>query len=173
MPFQIAFTPNGETALITLLGGTEVLPMTVATRTLLTPIPVPGGTLGIAVAPDGATALVGQVAPPAVRSLDLATDTLGPAVPLPLGVEGTAPQQIAFAGDGTLALVTNPDSNELFPVATPALTLGTTISNGPFTTPTSNFQVAFDATCSPAVPVTSTTTAAPAVAAAATPSFTG
>jgi len=180
LAYDIAVTPDGTTALLALPTVNQVLPMVVATGSLLPPIAIPGGPSSVAVTPDGKTALVGASA--ALFTIDLATFEVSAPHLLPAGPNGTAAGQIAISSDGQIALVANAASNEIIPVALPAATMGTPISNGAYDPSTNEFQMAFDAgasaaACSPAAvpppPENPPPTATPAAAATATPAFTG
>lgn len=165
VPNQIAVTPDSKTALLAMFGSNELQPVAVATGTLLPPIPLLSPALGVAVTPDGKTALATELALGTLVTVNLATGAVTATVGIPGGANGTNPSTVAVASDGTLALVVNDNSNLVIPVILPRVTVGTPISNGDYTPPTSHFALAFDATCKPP--------AAPAVAAEASPAFTG
>ena len=77
VPFRSAnrlkFTPDGRLALISDLGGTEVIVMEVATRKEIKRIDVGGGAAGIQMSPDGRRAFAAVGALNAVVVIDLAT----------------------------------------------------------------------------------------------------
>lgn len=77
VPFRSAnrlkFTPDGRLALISDLGGTDVIVMDVATRKEIKRIDVGGGAAGIQMSPDGARAFAAVGSRNAVVVIDLQT----------------------------------------------------------------------------------------------------
>lgn len=70
---RLKFTPDGKYALISDLGGTDVIVMDVATRREIKRIDVGGGAAGIQMSPDGARAFVAVGAQNGVAIVDLKT----------------------------------------------------------------------------------------------------
>jgi YVTN family beta-propeller protein len=80
---DVAISPNGATAYVTVAGG-DVVPINVATNTAGASITVPGGVAGITLTPDGRTAYVTSLNS-IVTPIDTATNT--PGTPISVGTE--------------------------------------------------------------------------------------
>ncbi len=119
-PGAIAITPDGETAYVVVSGG--VTPLTLATNTPGSPIPIVGGACGIAITPDGRTAYV--TGPSGVTPVTIATNTAGASIPIVGGACG-----IAITPDGRTAYVTGPSG--VTPVTIATNTSGSPIEAGP------------------------------------------
>ena len=118
-PGAIAITPNSETAYVTAFG--EVRPITLATETRQTAIPVGSDPDAIAITPDGTTAYVANAGSATVTPITLAANT--PQSPIPVGAD---PDAIAITPDGTTAYVANAGSGTVTPI-----TLATNTPQGP------------------------------------------
>jgi len=109
-PFDVAITPNGETAYVTdKLDGT-VTPIDLATGTTGTPIKVGLLPFAIAITPNGKTAYVADFGSGTVTPIDLATDT----AEAPIKV-GLFPLGIAVDPNGSVVYVTNFGGSSLLP----------------------------------------------------------
>lgn len=100
---QIAITPDGTKAYVTLNGTNRVAVINLATNTVITSIVLPGasGARGIAITPDGTKAYVTISAGNAVAVIDTATNTLiGGTIAV-----GFNPLTIGITPDGTKAYV--------------------------------------------------------------------
>ena len=105
---RIALSPNGSTLYIASESvGLEVLDLSTGARTTVPG--VPGGTVGLALSPDGTRLIL--TFPPAgtIRFVDRATLT----VTRTLGNMGS-PRNVAFAANGTVAVVTDENGRVLF-----------------------------------------------------------
>ena len=70
---RLKFTPDGKYALISDLGGTEVIVMDAATRQEIKRIDVGGGAAGIQMSPDGSRAFAAVGSQNGVAIIDLKT----------------------------------------------------------------------------------------------------
>lgn len=86
-----AITLNGATAYVVNSNDDTVTPISTATNTPGTPIPVGGAPLAIAITPNGATAYVTNSFGDSVTPIDTATNTPG----TPIAVGGT-PDAVAI-----------------------------------------------------------------------------
>jgi YVTN family beta-propeller protein len=126
-PWQIAITPNGESAYATDLVGDSVTPINLITNTAGTPITVSGASsLGaVAITPNGTTAYVANATDGTVVPLDTATNT----TTKPITV-GNNPVYIAITPNGATAYVVNNGSGTVTPITTASNVAGTAIPVG-------------------------------------------
>jgi len=125
-PWDIAITPNGESAYTTDLVGNSVTPINLVTGTAGTPFAA--GTRdegGIAITPNGTTAYVVSPSDNTVVPVNTATNTTG----TPITV-GNDPVSIAIAPNGVTAYVVNDADYTVTPINTATNTAGTPISAG-------------------------------------------
>ncbi len=108
-------------------GDNTVTPISTATNTAGTPIPVGANPQAIAVTPDGATVYVANSGDNTVTPISTATNTAGTPVPV-----GANPQGIAVTPDGATAYVTNFQGGTMTPINTATNTAGTPISVGSY-----------------------------------------
>jgi DNA-binding beta-propeller fold protein YncE len=102
-----------------------VTPITLATNTPGTPIPVGADAGGIAITPNGTTGYVTNTAYGTVTPITLATNTAG----TPISA-GTWPSEIAITPDGTTAYVTAAANGTVTPITIATTTPGTPIPVG-------------------------------------------
>lgn len=101
---RIAVAPNSATAWLARQTSKTVVPMTIATGALGTPITLTGTPVGVAVSPDGSAVWVCQSAPNVIRTFHTADgSSAGADITLPNGYEA---YDIVFTPDGTKAYVT-------------------------------------------------------------------
>jgi YVTN family beta-propeller protein len=140
---QIAFTPDGKTALVTAGLADNVYKVDVASQMIIatynfSPNPDP---TGIVITPDGKTAYVTSFIPgTSVVPLDVATGALGTPIPTNGGTFSN-PDQIVLTPDGSQAFVTNSNfffGNTVTPITvpgnvpqTPVCTLAACAQSGP------------------------------------------
>jgi YVTN family beta-propeller protein len=137
-PAGVALTPNGKEALVTDYADGTVIPVTLSTGKVGTPIGVgitPGSgsyPLGIQVSPDGSDAYVADSLDGSLAQITLATGHVT-AVPLETGYQ---PQQLAVSPDGSTVWVTEDngtspaDAGFAVPVSVPSLTVGSPVGVG-------------------------------------------
>lgn len=104
-PNWIAMSHDGRIAYVVNKGGKSVIPVTVATNTPGTAIPLPGLGIQMEISPDGSkgyVAVAGSVDDVVPLNLMATPVTAGPPIKLP---KGTQPHWIAFTPDGTSAYV--------------------------------------------------------------------
>ncbi len=87
---RLKFTPDGKHALISDLGGTDVIVMDVATRKEITRIDVGGGAAGIQMSPDGTRAFVAVGSQNGVAIVDLKTFQVSGRISTGPGPDGLA-----------------------------------------------------------------------------------
>jgi YVTN family beta-propeller protein len=87
---RLKFTPDGKYALISDLGGTNVIVMDVATRKEITRIDVGGGAAGIQMSPDGTRAFVAVGSQNGVAIVDLKTFQVSGRISTGPGPDGLA-----------------------------------------------------------------------------------
>ena len=133
-PAGIALTPNGLTALVTDYSGGDVLPITLSSGAVGTPISVGEGPLGIQVSPNGNDAYVANSEDGTVSQIVLSNDTANsPATTIEVGF---LPQQVAVDPTGSTLWVTEDNSSApsndgfLVPVTIPSMTVGSPIAVG-------------------------------------------
>jgi len=102
-----------------------VTPITVATNTAGTPIPVGDAPFAVAVTPDGSTAYVANFSSSDVTPIAVATNTAGTPIPV-----GNDPFGVAVTPDGATLYVTNSDDGDVTPIAVATNTAGTPIAVG-------------------------------------------
>ncbi len=130
-PEGIAFSPDGLKAYVAMNantgGAAEILPITVSSNAVGTPITSVGPhPFAIAITPDGTTAYVtdaGTGGDGRVYPVALATGTPGTGITVGGGLVG-----IAITPDGTDAFVTNFSGNAVTPIAIPSNVVGTPIT---------------------------------------------
>jgi len=104
-PNWIAMTHDGRTAYVVNKGGQSVTPVTVATNTPGTAIPLPGLGIEMEISPDGSKAYVavaGSVDDVVPINLTTTPVTVGSPIQLP---KNTQPHWVAFTPDGKTAYV--------------------------------------------------------------------
>jgi YVTN family beta-propeller protein len=123
-PYNIAITPNGQTAYVTNVSSASVTPITTATNTAGTAIPMASDPGAIAITPNGATAYVATTGN-TVIPITTATNAAG----TPITV-GTAPSAIAITPNGQTALVANSGDGTVTPISVANNSAGTPITVG-------------------------------------------
>lgn len=133
-PAGVAITPNGLTALVTDYSGGDVLPITLSSGAVGTPITVGEGPLGIQVSPNGNDAYVANSEDGTVSQIVLSDDTAtSPATTLEVGF---LPQQVAVDPTGSTLWVTEDNATApgnagfVVPVSIPSMTVGSPITVG-------------------------------------------
>ena len=109
--------PTGVRAYLSTPQG--IVPFDLATRTVVTTIPLPSQDIRMAISADGRTAWVLGREEGWVRAVTLGTGAVGPAIPL-----GGAGSSVALAPDGRTAWVSLPENGTLVPVDTGTPTAG-------------------------------------------------
>jgi DNA-binding beta-propeller fold protein YncE len=128
----IAISPDGRKAYVSDTAHNDLVPVDLTTNpvTVGTPIPIDATPFGIAFSPDGSMAYVAApgtgIGNGTVTPITVASDTPG----TPISGVGTSPYQIAITPDGKTAYVTDNGSNNVYPIALPAGTVGPPISVG-------------------------------------------
>ncbi len=129
LPASIAITPDGTTAWVALsVGG--LVPITVATGAVGTPIPIPdGGPSQLAISPTGVHAYVTLSRTSDVVPIDLVSRTARPAVSVsandPTSGDGLG---VAFTPDGKRAFIADRFSAFVRPIGVATNAVGTAIS---------------------------------------------
>ena len=121
-PEDIAITPNGKTAYVTIFSSGTVTPINLSANKAGKPIKISGNPPGknftgipfaIAITPDGKTAYVTDGASGAVTPIDVATNKPGK----PIKISGKpGSDAIAISADGTTAYVANQPSSTVTPI---------------------------------------------------------
>ncbi len=106
-PLGVAITPDGRTALVTNSLGDTVVPVTLATGVVGTPVRVGSGPSAVAIAPDGRRAYVSNFNDNTVTPLVISGDQLVAQPPIPVGV---GPWSVAVSPDGRTVLVSDSES---------------------------------------------------------------
>jgi YVTN family beta-propeller protein len=133
-PAGLALTPDGQEALVTDYSGGAVIPVSLSSAKVGTPIPVGSGPLGIGVSPNGANAYVANSEEGSITQIDLANNTpSSPNTPLEVGFQ---PQQVAVSPDGSTLWVSEDNAHTpgnagfAVPVSIPSMSVGAPISAG-------------------------------------------
>jgi YVTN family beta-propeller protein len=127
--WAIAMTPDGTTAYVTNASSSgSIVPVTLSTMTVGTPIAVGAYPRGIVITPDGSTAFVANLLAGTVTPVDLGSGVAG--TPITVGLTSVDPLGMAITPNGATLFVANSGTNTVSWITISTLTVGGTITVG-------------------------------------------